>query len=39
MKWPSKEEVDNINMQGILNRVSDREGYKMYIDMPAGETL
>ena len=37
MNWPSKEEVDNIDMQEILNRVSDREGYKMYIDMPAGE--
>ena len=37
MKWPSKEELNSIDMQEVLNRTPDEDEFKVYIKEPAGK--
>jgi hypothetical protein len=36
MNWPSKEDLDSIDMSGVLNRIPKEDDYAKYIPMQAG---
>ena len=36
MKWPSKEELDELNLWGVLTRIPENDSFKQYVSKPAG---